>query len=135
MIPFKSRNGDMLIEVLVALAMISVVSGVFLTTQGRSVNAGTQTFHELFATISAEDWFVDRDRQRLAADQKPEQELLYPAQVGTMTFSAKKPSKKSSVQALPGIRQESILVTWRERGNDVSKRFVRFVFEPEKRRE
>jgi len=131
MILCKSRNGITLLEALIALAMISITSTMFFSTQMRSMSVGVQAVRQLIVMLAAEQWFTEMEQRPGSQQAEKPRPLVFPAPPGTMTFSSKKIDKNSSLKAITGLRSEMITATWQDRGRPMTLRLMRIVYDRE----
>lgn len=128
--------GVTIIESVIALLIITIMVGVLLTSQGRSLHRGVSTMLEQSVVQALQRRFVEIDKDHLDARKKTIiSELEPPLPRGSIEFTARKPAPESALHKFPNMYIETLTARWTDQGREVTTQLVRFHTRPDEARD
>jgi prepilin-type N-terminal cleavage/methylation domain-containing protein len=135
MIHFKNHNPGMsLIEVIVALLIVSLVIVASFKTQSALLRSATKTVNQLQVVATIKNYFMQATRDKFFDKDTPQEKTVdFP--VMKLVYKAT-PAKDSSIfKNITGMVTEKITATWHEFGRDQTTSMVRFSYKkPEEKK-
>lgn len=129
MIPHKNLKnpGFSLIEVIIALAMISIIVITCLNVQSRIVTTTTRNTQLITRIAAIKELFITADQQQFI-EKKSSHTISLAAPAPEITYSAKPVPKDSALSKIPQLFTETVTATT----DNARVRMVRITFCPER---
>lgn len=135
MIPFKNHNpGIGLIEVIVALMMVSLVIIASFNTESIMLRSTVRAVNQLNVAVAMKNFFVEGVRKNfLRTDKSQTKSIDVPD--AELVYQAAPVKSSSSLKNISGMMLEKVTAAWREFGIEKSIYQARFVYkEPEEQK-
>jgi Tfp pilus assembly protein PilV len=127
-------QGISIIEAVIALLIITIMVGVLLTSQGKSLRMGVSTMLEQRIIQALEQRFVEIDKDHLDARKKEiVSQLQPPLPAGSITYTARRPAAESAFHRFENLYIETLTAKWQDRGRETQTQLVRFHTHPEEK--
>jgi len=134
MMNFKSHSGFSLIEVLVALAIVSIVTVAIFIAQANFLKTARTTAQEIQIVAEMKNFFIEAEKRRYTQNDKKQEKKIESIFDGRLIYSSAK-TKSKSLKDVPGIIIERIDATWLDGSIERKKTLVKYTYVmPEKKK-
>lgn len=131
MVHFNDKSGFTLIEVILAVAIIGILFGPILVTQGTMMQSIGMLSRRLRAVLAAQELLVETQYDDKAPEQKSKS--LKPLGIpGSMAYK-EEPAKISALKDFKDIVMKKVSMEWRDGVVRRTDELVTFVFKPKKK--
>jgi len=127
---FKAHNmGFSLIEVVVALLMVSLIIIALFNTESILLKSSAQTAHHIHALVAIQNRFAEIDENAFSRISKiTDTTITDPPAV--ISYTTKPAAQNGSLQRVENMFVEKITASWHEFGKDSTVAVIRYVYRP-----